>query len=79
MVTKKSVKHPYLKLSFDVLGILSFIGVLLIVSLNFYISTDEGFTTGVEVAGADMIVMNFLVLTTIISAFASFLLKKMNS
>jgi len=72
----KNIKFPYLKLTFDIIGILSFVGILVIISLNFYVNTNGDFNAGVNVIGTDMILMNILVLTTVISAFVSYLLRK---
>lgn len=74
----RNIKYPYIKLLFDVVGILSIIGLLFLFGANFYIESDANgnFNTGITISGSNAIVCGILFWVTIISALASFLLKK---
>ncbi|MDG0822536.1 MAG: hypothetical protein L0L09_01460 [Staphylococcus equorum] len=74
----ENIKYPYVKLLFDVVGILSFITLLFVFGINFYIESDPNgnFNAGITISGSNAIVCGILFWVTIISALASFLLKK---
>lgn len=74
----KNIKYPYIKLLFDVVGIVSFIALLFVFGANFYIESDTNgnFNTGITISGSNAIVFSILLWVTIICALASFLLKK---
>ncbi len=74
----KNIKYPYIKLLFDVVGILSFITLLFVFGANFYIESDSNgnFNTGITISGSNALVFSILLWVTIICALASFLLKK---
>lgn len=74
----KNIKYPYTKFGFDMLGIITFIGVVIIVALNCYLHTesDGNFEMGFNVSGMSSTIMSVLLLITLISALVSFILKK---
>ncbi|MBO1205968.1 MULTISPECIES: hypothetical protein [Staphylococcus] len=72
----KGIKHRRVKLLFDFIGILSAIGVLIIVFINSYVGNHSGnFKLGFDVYGTDMIIMNIFLLITVVCAVMSIILK----
>ncbi|MDG0837188.1 hypothetical protein AST01_03075 [Staphylococcus equorum] len=56
----KNIQYPYTKLAFDLLGIIAFIGAIIIVILNFYLNADANgnFEMGFTVSGTSSIIMS---------------------
>ncbi|MDG0842169.1 hypothetical protein M4L39_01865 [Staphylococcus equorum] len=74
----ENIKYPFIKLLFDVVGVLVFIALLFVFGTNFYIESDSNgnFNTGITISGSNALVFSILLWVTIICALTSFVLKK---
>lgn len=78
MITK-NIKYPYAKLMMDIISILSFIGVIITIIINFYMNKSSNtFEMGFNVAGSSFIVLCILLCITIFCAIASTIFKRIN-
>ncbi|PTH99676.1 hypothetical protein BU099_04530 [Staphylococcus xylosus] len=78
MITK-NIKYPYAKLMMDIISILSFIGVIITIILNFYMhKSSTTFEMGFNVAGSSFILLCVLLCITIFCAIASTIFKRIN-
>ncbi|HDH4585589.1 TPA: hypothetical protein PI225_002773 [Staphylococcus aureus] len=73
----KNIKYPYVKLIFDVVGILASISILLIFIFNAYASFDSDGSSsfGINVTGSSMILLYSLIFIVVVCAIVSFVLK----
>ncbi|CPD55048.1 hypothetical protein G0Z86_13425 [Staphylococcus aureus] len=73
----KDIKYPYIKLVFDVIGILASIGFLLLLVINFNadFKSNGNIKIGVEWVGNDFVLGVVLICIILFCAIASFLLK----
>jgi len=80
MITK-SIKYPYAKLTFDVLGILSSITFLILIAINFYADFKSNGTSkiGVEWTGNDFVLGVVLICIILVCAITSFILKSIKN
>ncbi|MGW8041424.1 hypothetical protein ACWEYJ_00545 [Staphylococcus shinii] len=73
----KNNKYPYAKLMFDIIGILTFIGVMIIIIMNFYMrKSNTAFEMGFNVTGSSFILLCVLLCITIFCAIASTIFKR---
>ncbi|RIN05903.1 hypothetical protein BU101_12070 [Staphylococcus shinii] len=73
----KNNKYPYAKLMFDIVGILTFIGVMIIIIMNFYMrKSNTAFEMGFNVTGSSFILLCVLLCITIFCAIASTIFKR---
>lgn len=73
----KNIKYPYAKLMIDIIGILSFIGVMIIIIMNFYMrKSNTAFEMGFNVTGSSFILLCVILCITIFCAIASTIFKK---
>lgn len=78
MITK-NIKYPYAKLMMDIISILSFIGVIITIIINFYMhKSSTTFEMGFNVAGSSFILLCVLLYITIFCAIASTIFKRIN-
>ncbi len=78
MITK-NIKYPYVKLMVDIISILSFIGVIITIIINFYMhKSSTTFEMGFNVAGSSFILLCVLLCITIFCAIASTIFKRIN-
>ncbi|PTI16374.1 hypothetical protein BU115_13070 [Staphylococcus xylosus] len=78
MITK-NIKYPYAKLMVDIISILSFIGVIITIIINFYMhKSSTTFEMGFNVAGSSFILLCVLLCITIFCAIASTIFKRIN-
>ncbi|AID00644.1 hypothetical protein BU100_08325 [Staphylococcus xylosus] len=78
MITK-NIKYPYAKLMMDIISILSFIGVIITIIINFYMhKSSTTFEMGFNVAGSSFILLCVLLCITIFSTIASTIFKRIN-
>ncbi|PKI06514.1 hypothetical protein CW744_02865 [Staphylococcus xylosus] len=78
MITK-NIKYPYAKLIMDIISILSFIGVIITIIINFYMhKSSTTFEMGFNVAGSSFILLCVLLCITIFCAIASTIFKRIN-
>lgn len=76
MITK-NIKYPYTKLMIDIIGILSFIGVIITIIINFYMhKSNTTFEMGFNVSGSSFTLLYVLLCITILCAIASTILKR---
>ncbi|TFV24674.1 hypothetical protein E4T75_04925 [Staphylococcus saprophyticus] len=76
MITK-NIKYPYTKLMIDIIGILSFIGVIITIIINFYMhKSNTTFEMGFNVSGSSFTLLCVLLCITILCAIASTILKR---
>ncbi len=76
MITKNT-KYPYTKLMIDIIGILSFIGVIITIIINFYLhKSNTTFEMGFNVSGSSFTLLCVLLCITILCAIASTILKR---
>ena len=76
-MTTKNIKYPYAKLMIDIIGILSFIGVMIIIIMNFYMrKSNTAFEMGFNVTGSSFILLCVLLCITIFCAIASTIFKR---
>lgn len=76
-MTAKNIKYPYAKLMIDIIGILSFIGVVITIIINFYMHhSNTAFEMGFNVTGSSFILLCVLLCITIFCAVASIIFKK---
>ena len=76
-MTAKNIKYPYAKLMIDIIGILSFIGVMVIIIMNFYMrKSNTAFEMGFNVTGSSFILLCVLLCITIFCAIASTIFKR---
>ena len=80
MITK-SIKYPYAKLTFDVLGILSSITFLILIAINFYADFKSNGTSkiSVEWTGNDFVLGIVLICIILVCAITSFILKSIKT
>ena len=73
----KNIKYPYVKFIFDVVGILTSIGILLIFIFNAYdnFGSDGSSSFGINVTGSSMILLYSLIFIVVVCAIVSFVLK----
>ena len=76
MITK-SIKYPYAKLIFDVLGILSSIAFLILIAINFHVDFKSNGSSkiGFEWTGNDFVLGTVLFCIILVCAITSFILK----
>ncbi len=73
----KNNKYPYAKLMFDILGVSSFIGMIIIIIMNFYMrKSNTTFEMGFNVTGSSFILLCVFLCITIICAIASTIFKR---
>lgn len=78
MITK-NIKYPYAKLMMDIISILSFIGVIITIIINFYMhKSSTTFEMGFNVAGSSFILLCVLLCITFICTIASTIFKRIN-
>lgn len=78
-MTAKNIKYPYAKLMVDIISILSFIGVIITIIINFYMhKSSTTFEMGFNVAGSSFILLCVLLCITIFCAIASTIFKRIN-
>lgn len=78
MITK-NIKYPYAKLMMDIISILSFIGVIITIIINFYMhKSSTTFEMGFNVAGSSFILLCVLLCITIFCAIVSTIFKRIN-
>ncbi|MGO3049566.1 hypothetical protein CD110_12990 [Staphylococcus casei] len=73
----KNIKYPYIKLIFDVVGILAGVGILLMFIFNTYANFESNGSAsfGVNIIGSSMTLLSILILIVIVCAVFSFVLK----
>ncbi|EGQ0541966.1 TPA: hypothetical protein RZF61_002720 [Staphylococcus aureus] len=73
----KNIKHPYIKLLFDIIGIISSIGFLLWLIYGFYIRFDnnKNIELGIEWTGNSLLIGIILIFLIFLCAVASVILK----
>ncbi|HAL08547.1 MAG TPA: hypothetical protein DCO67_01075 [Staphylococcus sp.] len=74
----KNIKYPYVKFIFDVVGILTSVGILLMFILNTYANfeSNDSSSFGINIIGSNMILLSILILIVVVCAIFSFVLKK---
>ncbi len=76
-MTAKNIKYPYAKLMIDIIGILSFIGVVITIIINFYMHhSNTAFEMGFNVTGSSFILLCVLLCITIFCAVTSTIFKR---
>ncbi|PTI73574.1 hypothetical protein [Staphylococcus succinus] len=73
----KNIKYPYIKLIFDVVGILASVGILLMFIFNKYADFESNGSSsfGINIIGSSMVLLYILILIVVICAIVSFVLK----
>ncbi|PKI23121.1 hypothetical protein CW746_03565 [Staphylococcus succinus] len=73
----KNIKYPYIKLIFDVVGILASVGILLMFIFNTYADFESNGSSsfGINIIGSNMTLLSILILIVIVCAVLSFVLK----
>ncbi|MCQ9289878.1 hypothetical protein NQ035_13515 [Staphylococcus gallinarum] len=73
----KDIKYPYVKLIFDVVGVLASVGILLMFIFNAYANFESNGSSsfGINIAGFSMIFLSVLFLIVVVCAVFSFILK----
>ncbi|MGW7908862.1 hypothetical protein ACWEXP_14010 [Staphylococcus pseudoxylosus] len=73
----KNIKYPYVKFTFDVVGILASVGVLLMLVFNAYANFESSGSSsfGINIAGANMALFSSLIFFVVVCAICSFVLK----
>ncbi|PTJ12983.1 hypothetical protein BU069_13235 [Staphylococcus succinus] len=73
----KNIKYPYIKLIFDVVGILAGVGILLMFIFNTYANFESNGSSsfGINIIGSNMTLLSILILIVIVCAVLSFVLK----
>jgi len=73
----KNIKYPYIKLIFDVVGILAGVGILLMFIFNTYADFESNGSSsfGINIIGSNMTLLSILILIVIVCAVLSFVLK----
>ncbi|HHQ1587220.1 TPA: hypothetical protein ACSO5E_002418 [Staphylococcus aureus] len=76
-ILTKNIKHPYIKLLFDIIGIISSIGFLLWLIYGFYIRFDnnKNIELGIEWTGNSLLIGIILIFLIFLCAVASVILK----
>ncbi|WP_436951750.1 hypothetical protein [Staphylococcus xylosus] len=76
-MTAKNIKYPYAKLMIDIIGILSFIGVVITIIINFYMHhSNTAFEMDFNVTGSSFILLCVLLGITIFCAVTSTIFKR---
>lgn len=76
-MTAKNIKYPYAKLMIGIIGILSFIGVVITIIINFYMHhSNTAFEMGFNVTGSSFILLCVLLGITIFCAVTSTIFKR---
>ncbi|CEF19665.1 MULTISPECIES: hypothetical protein [Staphylococcus] len=76
-MTARNIKYPYAKLMIDIIGILSFIGVVITIIINFYMHhSNTAFEMGFNVTGSSFILLCVLLGITIFCAVTSTIFKR---
>lgn len=73
----KNIKYPYVKFTFDVVGILASVGILLMSIFNTYANFESNGSASFEIniIGSSMTLLSILILIVIVCAVFSFVLK----